>query len=219
MKFGIRLRNSIFKGSRRPRKGKFKVVISYPGQFINARVMKYIWKAMSRNTEHTMEFNIQNMVVHKKRNKGHKTCHKGWKYDDDYKLNALIKKIGCEPDQLSRNTTFPKCSSMKEPRGINYADIEKINAPCRQVEKILYSYDEYLNYFTKDTKNNTIFELSLNFQGETYMEIEQARAYDLERLIGNAGGYIGVFLGVALIQLPSFILHMHNYAQLWYKHK
>ena len=46
----------------------------------------------------------------------------------------------------------------------------------------------------------------LNFQGDTYMEVVQSRAYDGQSLIGNAGGYVGLFLGVALVQLPSAIV-------------
>ena len=47
-----------------------------------------------------------------------------------------------------------------------------------------------------------IIQVMITFQGERYMEINQNRAYDGQSLIGNAGGYVGLFLGVALIQLP-----------------
>ena len=32
------------------------------------------------------------------------------------------------------------------------------------------------------------------------------RAYDIESLVGNAGGYIGLFMGYALFQLPNLFL-------------
>ena len=47
-----------------------------------------------------------------------------------------------------------------------------------------------------------IIQVMITFQGETFMDITQNRAYDGQSLIGNAGGYVGLFLGVALIQLP-----------------
>ena len=59
------------------------------------------------------------------------------------------------------------------------------------------------SYFkTRDDK----IQLMLNFQGDTYMEVIQSRAYDGQSLIGNAGGYVGLFLGVALVQLPSAVV-------------
>ena len=58
-----------------------------------------------------------------------------------------------------------------------------------------------------------IFQIMLTFQGTTYMEITQIRAYDGQSLIGNAGGYVGLFLGSALIQLPSAIQYFFNLAR------
>ena len=80
-----------------------------------------------------------------------------------------------------------------------------------QIEKILYSYDKYYESFTRD--NATDYEILLNFQGKTYMEIEQAKAYDFQSLIGNGGGYVGVFLGVALLQLPTFLFKSFEFIQ------
>ena len=59
--------------------------------------------------------------------------------------------------------------------------------------------------------------LLLNFQGATYMEIEQIRAYDIQSLFGNAGGYVGAFLGVALMQLPKFLLDVFLFIRKWFQ--
>ena len=59
-----------------------------------------------------------------------------------------------------------------------------------------------------DVKLDDVFEVLLDFQGSTYMEITQIRAYDGQSLVGNAGGYIGLFLGVALVQLPTLIRYV-----------
>ena len=56
-----------------------------------------------------------------------------------------------------------------------------------------------------DDQRKQMFQVMLTFQGSTYTEITQIKAYDVQTLIGNAGGYVGLFLGVALIQLPSAV--------------
>ena len=33
-------------------------------------------------------------------------------------------------------------------------------------------------------------------------------AYDFEAFVGNTGGYIGLFLGYALLQIPGIVFHM-----------
>ena len=52
-------------------------------------------------------------------------------------------------------------------------------------------------------ENTSMFKMMIEFQGETFMEIEQTRSYDIQNLVGNAGGYVGLFLGAALMQLPT----------------
>ena len=40
--------------------------------------------------------------------------------------------------------------------------------------------------------------------------VEQTRALSELGLFGNAGGYIGVFLGCALIQIPDFVQFFYH---------
>ena len=49
-----------------------------------------------------------------------------------------------------------------------------------------------------------MYLLTCIFIGKTLMEIEQKMALDELALFGNAGGYLGMFLGCALMQLPDF---------------
>ena len=42
------------------------------------------------------------------------------------------------------------------------------------------------------------------------MEIEQTRAITILGLFGNAGGYLGMFLGGALIQIPQLFEKMYK---------
>ena len=213
--FSIRLKRSVFEKSQRPRKEKFKIVISYPGQFLSAKVMRSDWKANPglQNIDARMEFYIQNMVVLKKRNKWQEKCKTDSKQDDENKLKHIVQSIGCKPAYFSLNTTFPNCMNDGKEVNVSLPNIEYYDKPCRQVEKILYFYDEYAEPVSKSsvTRNETSYEILLNFQGTTYMEIEQSRAYDFNNLIGNGGGYVGVFLGVAIIQLPTFLFKIHSF--------
>ena len=84
--------------------------------------------------------------------------------------------------------------------------------PCTQVEKVIYTYDEYDKSGNR-TGSGGNFQLTFNFQGKTYMEIKQRRDYDFQSLIGNAGGYLGLFLGVCLLQLPQLLLDGYNYVK------
>ena len=43
------------------------------------------------------------------------------------------------------------------------------------------------------------------FKNDRYKEIRDTRAFDIDGLLGNVGGYIGLFLGFAIWQLPDAI--------------
>ena len=43
------------------------------------------------------------------------------------------------------------------------------------------------------------------FEQTRFIERIQVKEYTLDDLVGTCGGYIGMFLGYALIQLPQFL--------------
>ena len=125
------------------------------------------------------------------------------------------------------NSTLPYCQGKQWTRiGTKFNGIRNNIPPCQEIEKIIYTYNEInglenfvgkvgcstgkcmsdymkrlgINY---NHPSNDVIQVQLTFQGERYMVITQVRAYDGQSLIGNAGGYVGLFLGVALIQLPA----------------
>ena len=56
------------------------------------------------------------------------------------------------------------------------------------------------------------FAVYLYFPRATFKHIEMVRSFDIQTLIGNAGGYIGLFLGHTLLQLPGFIYFLWKIA-------
>ena len=49
------------------------------------------------------------------------------------------------------------------------------------------------------------------FYAQTYKEISQVKAFDMEMLVGNIGGYLGLFLGYALLQIPDLFIKAKNW--------
>ena len=43
------------------------------------------------------------------------------------------------------------------------------------------------------------------------MEVEQTKALTGLGLLGNSGGYLGMFLGYAMIQLPDLVSLLYNW--------
>ena len=60
-------------------------------------------------------------------------------------------------------------------------------------------------------KNQSWFEIEQIYLQTEFRETIQTRAYTLEGLVGNTGGYIGLFLGYALSQLPTSVASLLTY--------
>ena len=204
--FSVILKSDIFRDSTRKELGNFLIMLSYPDQLVGSRVQKYSWRPMNYH-KYTMAFEIQNVIIFKQRNKHGDSCNQDWRNSDTLLAQKLVKEIGCRPPFFDITTSLTQCENSTKYANLTQKLAELIQEPCQKVEKILYSYDEYTSDFGGSIygvqENTSMFKMMIEFQGETFMEIEQTRSYDVQNLVGNAGGYVGLFLGAALMQLPT----------------
>ena len=63
----------------------------------------------------------------------------------------------------------------------------------------------YLDSFYNDFRNDSFFVIEQYYRQTRFTDKIQTRAYTLDDLIGTCGGYIGLFLGYALIQFPQLM--------------
>ena len=57
--------------------------------------------------------------------------------------------------------------------------------------------------------------IKMNFLSGHFKEIKQVRAYNVQSLVGNAGGYIGLFLGYTLKEMPFFLKTLYGFTKCW----
>ena len=209
--FELFFNNSIFRGEGRPRETEFGIKIHYPNQFLTATCEKYSWKKHKLREDYTMKFSLQNLIVLNRRNKRRSPCIEDWMHHDQIVRRNIMKEVGCQPPHWDRITDLPKCSSRDQMKYFYEMNISAQYQPCKQIKKVIYAYEE-LKYiednpweWTKDL-NDTIFKVMIEFKDSSFMEIVHVRAFDIESLIGNAGGYLGLFTGYALLQLPKLML-------------
>ena len=67
---------------------------------------------------------------------------------------------------------------------------------------------KFINHFKGNSDDFHI--LNVNFKSPVFKEIKQVRAYNIQTLIGNAGGYIGLFLGYTIKELPKLLQFIVN---------
>ena len=115
---------------------------------------------------------------------------------------------------------LPSCKTQKSFQDIFAQHVEKMSRtrktgtnipPCLDLQKIQMDYVEedisptVISQVAMYT-NDTWFEIKIDILTDTFKEIKQVRAYSGQSLVGNMGGYLGLFLGYALLGVPSLVL-------------
>ena len=223
MKLRILLKTSIFVKDDNTKeyenKESFGVFVHYPQQLFRSPIRRFYHKSRNDSKLNAINFNINNMEVYRRRDKSKNPCNNKWT-DDKEILKSIVNLIGCQPPHWEINESFEKCSTKHQIRAYNLPLInwiprvpylnflDHLPPPCRTILDISYEYSE-----TKWNKeefdgldvNLDLFEVNLEFPNPTYKEITQVKAYDEESFVGNVGGYIGMFLGVSLLQVPDLL--------------
>ena len=181
----------ITKDERYPKVVFFK--IHYPQQFlldVNLDRYSYI-----RTLEGSglLFLTIKNLEVIKTRNKRTRMCVPDWMPYDSTILKKHVKRHGCTAPYQKRFGKFAKCTSKEE------------------IKDSLYRYDIIRKMFPKACQRISKIDITSRFQGPFYLSgpklgfriiypedvkiITQSKEVDVHSLIGNVGGYIGLFLG------------------------
>jgi hypothetical protein len=190
----------------------FRTQISYPNQLMRSgSTAKSDWNKMYNEDDDekdiTLKLEIENMRVINQRNTQRNPCHAEWLNDDQKLFEQMFKEVGCVAPYLHLGVNKPICTRQKQltiwrdtlTRFYQTPISKEIN-PCRVIRNVRYSS----KIVTGTRYKEKVFSVAVRFP-EYYMEIEHVREYSIESLVGNAGGYLGLFLGYALLQLPGFV--------------
>ena len=166
--------------------------LAYPGQFFrtslgNRIIAEYHWGLPKC---FKFEIFVGSIEVHKRRDKKSSKCDNDWKNHDQNRLQEIMKKIGCRPQQWDKipNTSIPNCSNIQEYQKFNKELSKKKGyiPPCRSIEKL--SKTTKGKDLSRGCSKDSIIEVELFLDQENlYKEIGLVRAYTFQSLIGNAG--------------------------------
>ena len=166
-------------------------VIHYPEQFLNEVNLKKF--GLKLDEPSYISFKIDGLEILKRRNKRNRICLPDWKIYDTVVLKKHIENIGCVAPYHKPFGRFKKCTTKEKIKESKY-DYEKISIrypkACERIVKIDLKR-------AKTTASNIfgqMLEVHIAYPNEVKI-ITQTKEVDVHSLIGNIGGYIGLFLG------------------------
>ena len=122
-------------------------------------------------------------------------CVLRWRDWNDLVFLKHIRDIGCIPSYQESHRNFPVCSTTNETKRwyniIHTIRNELDYLPCQQMPRIDFQLTNDMLYARKG-----VLGIYVGYP-EQMKVITQSRAVDVNTLIGNIGGYIGLFLGTS----------------------
>ena len=175
-----------------------RLLFHHPGQYLLQVTMPDV---ITLGKANDYAFKINDIEIIKSRNSRNRKCTP---YDDKRSFDDMVREKhivsnNCRAPYFRPFQNFSKCSTKKTLKSSIYEDVavrEKYYpASCQRLSKISYEVIKSKNY----TTNKTDPSLHLWLKYPKYFRIiTQSKQVDIHTLIGNIGGYIGLFLGDCL---------------------
>ena len=199
------------------------IILHYPGQLVRSLhkpAFKSTFSGLSTSNNdqepNLREINILQVTVLKRRTDSNDPCNDEIVDDDIHFIQEMVKQIGCIPVYWSHfnlgDMEYRACSSA--------ADFKNANDYIEKYDEILNSYDPPCidmkvlvgNEQNLPLKNpNEEIDIKLTYNEKNYLEIENHRDFGFETFWTSVGGFIGLFLGYSLLQIPELLANILTY--------
>ena len=194
---------------------QLKIFSHYPGQLLRSFHKPVFDSTLgsirdefnSRNHFH-LKISLSQVMALKKRPDANIACDDDL-IDDDLKLQMeIMKRTQCIPiywkdvakDRLNLNPCLLS------------SDYAKANYLIQHYKKVLRSYDSpcvemIVSAKVESEKKHASKEAAIKFiyVEPTYQEISNDKVFGLESFISGVGGFIGIFVGYSLLQIPELL--------------
>ena len=166
--------------------------IYYPDQFL-LKINTPVHMSMS-HLSYNLNMWIGDLEMLTRRTTRKKKCTQTKKSFDDLVLSEHIKTVGCRPPYLGSHTEFPMCNTQEKIREgmYEFKSVRNKYYPkaCTRISKITVTRQA-----SAHTEDLGYWILGITYPEEVRL-ITQSKEVDVHTLIGNIGGYIGLFLGI-----------------------
>ena len=186
-----------------------KIIFHHPGQLIERIKEPFHQFKLNEISSRNMfwEGKITQVSVLKNRPRSKTPCYTGDTSDDTRIRQESIKKVGCAPiywkdlDFLVNNDEVI-CDS-RESLATLKAMISSFNGisdgrSCTNMDTLVI----HSKAVRTDDQHITI---KVSYSGNTYQETENVQDFTFETFFASLGGFIGIFLGYSMLQVPELL--------------
>ena len=228
----FQFRTAMFSNGVAPAQHELMISFQYPNRVYRSQgsLFQIEWplNEEEKRDNYVIDFKMRDMEVLRRRQKRGSACLEVHDYDEKKKEDMMLE-VGCRPYFWNHSTIDKICKTQKETQGLMSRNAEifyRLNQketdipPCTEIQKLQIDHnirttkmafvEEQTKKRKENIRNETWFEIRLEIQTDTFKEIRQKRAYTPQSLVGNLGGYLGLFIGFTLLDLFKSFLRMYS---------
>ena len=195
--------------------------------------MNGFWEGQCFGTRLT--YDISQVTLLKSRHDAENKCDKGLKDEDSKMMESILNDtaVRCVPmfwmGLKNYSSTYPKCTTDSQYKRIgdltrNFTNLEKVRKmftpPCE--EMIIVTNVQRVKgrlrkeYYDDDLQTTVARSLYLDIQfrhvNDRYQVITNTRGFSVESCWSGIGGFIGIFVGVSMMQLPEIFMAFFTFS-------
>ena len=205
---------SIFPNGIRPRYS-FSVLFHYPNQILDSlNTITRQWSPKTENENYWMDFNVLGMdVFHRRYIPNEDNCIQDWKNYDNLMVEKHISAIGCKAPYQKTIRDWPVCDSQDKMKKTLLPIKTGYIPPCRTIEMIDYQFEPETDAATFGMTDLEVggknwtqwFSITYMFISDKFTVSINKKKMDFESLVGYIGGYVGLFAGFAVAEIPGML--------------
>ena len=170
--------------------------IHYPGQFLLGDTpVVYAFPLFSSKVGVYFQVIISDVEVIRRRPTREKICDQNTEGYDSMILTSHIEKNGCRSPYHMSNDSFPLCDTKEKmiTSRFDYKSPRVLGIPdaCQRISKMKL---DGATYYFFPYEPNEMWLFAILYPKEIRI-ITQSKEVDIHSLIGNIGGYLGLFMG------------------------
>ena len=191
---------------------ELRIFLHLPNQLLRSFSVP-IYRARFKHVQHwnkRVELHVSQVTVLRRRINANDPCNDMILNDDRKMIEETVLKLGCVPiywAKLVRNDIWygnKTCNtSAKLKEASHYVEtykniLESYDPPCTSLSALALPFRQIL-----PAGSNT--EIQLEYATRSYQEIRNQEDFGFESFWSSVGGFIGIFMGYSLLQIPDLL--------------
>ena len=199
----------------------FKIYLHHPGQLLRSfgsPVIQYTKQQFSRMKKTEFTIKVSQVTILRKREDANIPCNTTLHDDDLQLMKEITKRVGCIPIYWNKimplNYNYKLCKSAEEMTTIDryLQDLNEIQShylhPCNEMQ-----VSTILEKDMSRQQGSSLIITTIRYMDKFYEEIINERDFGFESFWSAVGGFIGIFVGASLSQVPILMAAAWNFLQ------